>query len=103
LSLGQVAHRAEDDHRTWIGAVARGTDAAELDARSWRDDGAGAHDFVTAWPPNSLRRAAITLPLNVSGCRDRKRIRSESVITGAGVSESMASCTVQRPSPESAT
>ena len=35
--------------------------------RASGDDGAGTHDFFTAWPPNSLRSAAITLPLKVSG------------------------------------
>ena len=65
--------------------------------------GAGAHDFFTAWPPNSLRSAAMTLAPNESVWRERKRMSSESVMTGAGTSRSIASCTVQRPSPESAT
>ena len=58
---------------------------------------------MTAWPPNSFRRAAMTLPPNESSWRERRRMSKDSVITGAGTSSSMASATVQRPSPESAT
>src|SRR5689334_6791055 len=67
LPLREVAHRAEDDHRAWIGAVAHRRHTADLNARPSGDDGAGAHDLVTAWPPNSFRKAAMTLPENVSG------------------------------------
>ena len=43
------------------------------------------HSFsLTAWPPNSLRSAASTLPLNVSSWRERKRMNSAEVITGMG-------------------
>src|SRR6185437_16189620 len=52
---------------------------------------------LTAWPPNWLRSAAITFAENESSCRETKRWSSESVMTGAGTSSSMAACTVQRP------
>src|SRR5205823_3380594 len=59
---------------------------------------------ITAWPPNSLRSAARTRSVYESGSRRlRKRCRSESVMTGEGTLWSIASSTVQRPSPESAT
>src|SRR5512132_2935205 len=62
LALGEIAHRAEDDDRARIRAVALGPEAADGDAGTRGDDSAGAHDFFTACPPNSLRSAAITLP-----------------------------------------
>jgi len=40
---------------------------------------------------------------NDSVARERNRSKSERVITGAGTSRSIASATVQRASPESAT
>src|SRR4051812_33826181 len=98
LAPGQVTHRAHDDHRAWVRAHAlRDRD------RDARPDGDASRHFFTACPPNSLRSAAMTLPEYVSSCRDRNRISSESVMTGAGTSRSIASCTVQRPSPESET
>ena len=68
-----------------------------------RRRGVGRHVVFTACPPNSFRSAAMTLAPNESGWRDRNRARSDRVMTGAGTSRSMASCTVQRPSPESST
>lgn len=62
-----------------------------------------AYSVFTAWPPNSLRSAASTLPAYVSSWRERNRVSSDSVMTGAGTSLSIASWTVQRPSPESDT
>src|SRR5439155_2816630 len=57
-----------------------------------------------ACPPNSLRSAASTRSVNESGSRRlRKRCIRERVMIGAGTLWSMASRTVQRPSPESAT
>ena len=63
----------------------------------------GGHSFRTAWPPNCCRIAASSLSANESSSRERSRSSRASVITGAGTSRSIASCTVQRPSPESAT
>ena len=57
----------------------------------------------TAWPPNWLRSAALTLAANDSSCRDAKRAKSAAVITGTGTSSAIASAIVQRPSPESST
>ena len=61
------------------------------------------YSVFTAWPPNSLRSAASTLAPYESSWRERNRVSSDSVMTGAGTSWSIASWTVQRPSPESAT
>src|SRR6185369_11835425 len=98
----EITERAEDDHRARIGAIALCPRCVRHRAR--RNDGScRAHVVFTAWPPNSLRSAAMTLAPNESVWRERKRACSESVITGAGTSRSIASCTVQRPSPESAT
>ena len=63
----------------------------------------GRYSVLTSWPPNSLRSAASTLAPSESSWRDRKRVSSERVMTGAGTSWSMASWMVQRPSPKSAT
>ena len=62
-----------------------------------------AHSFFTACPPNSLRIAESSLSENESLSRERRRSISDWVMIGAGTSRSMASLTVQRPSPESAT
>ena len=80
LALGQVAGRAEDDEDARLGA------APELQAlcervllvrrrhqarRSWL----AAFAFLTActaWPPNWLRSAALTLAANDSSCRERE-------------------------------
>ena len=61
----------------------------------------GTHQDLTSCPPNSLRSAASTFAPNDSSWREAKRLSSDSVITGAGTSRSIASGTVQRPSPES--
>src|SRR3546814_15581051 len=57
--------------------------------------------FFIACPPNSLRIADSSLLANESPSRERRRAISDWVITGAGTSRSIASATVQRPSPES--
>src|SRR5258708_2363900 len=44
------------------------------------------HSDLTAWPPNSLRRAAMIFALNDSSWREEKRDISDAVITGAGTS-----------------
>ena len=93
LAAAQVAERAEDDHRARIGAVALRRRAAIVrgtrrnDRRVWMR----RHVVLTAWPPNSFRSAAMTLAPKESVCRERKRASSESVITGAGTSRSIAS------------
>src|SRR6185437_9232434 len=65
--------------------------------------GRADHSFFIAWPPNSLRIADSSLSENESASRERRRSISEAVMIGAGTSRSMASATVQRPSPESTT
>ena len=55
----------------------------------------------TAWPPNWLRRAAMVFMAIESGCWDTNRAYSAAEITGVATPRSIASCTVQRPSPES--
>ena len=55
----------------------------------------------TAWPPNSLRSAAIIFIDGESSWREENRAKSEAVIAGSGTAWSMAASTVQRPSPES--
>src|ERR671936_1544226 len=57
----------------------------------------------TAWPPNWLRRAALTFAANAFWPREEKRSYNEVVITGVGMRLSIESSTVQRPSPESST
>ena len=57
----------------------------------------------TAWPPNSLRSAALTFAAKLSSSRDAKRAKSEAEMTGAGTFSAIASKIVQRPSPESST
>jgi len=44
------------------------------------------YSVFTAWPPNSFRNAARTFAPYESAWRERKRVRSESVMTGAGTS-----------------
>src|SRR5690606_13730726 len=61
------------------------------------------HSFFTACPPNSLRIADRIRSANDSPSRERNRAIRDWVITGAGTSRSIASATVQRPSPESGT
>src|SRR4051794_37888845 len=63
---------------------------------------AGALLF-TAWPPNWLRSAALTLAAYAFCPRELKRSYNEAVITGVGIRLSMPSSIVQRPSPESST
>ena len=66
----------------------------------------GHQDFAfsfTAWPPNWARSAALSLAANAFWPRLEKRSYSDVVSTGAGIRLSIASSTVQRPSPESST
>ena len=112
-ALGERPHHREATRRT-SGRARRGagTSSGTAPCRPPRGaaDGRGEihvavpdYSVLTAWPPNSLRSAASTLPPYESSWRERNRVCSESVITGAGTSRSIASWTVQRPSPESAT
>ena len=82
LAAGQIAGRAEDYDGCDYDCCSRGR---------------------TAWPPNCCRRAASMRSENGDGSRDRKRRSRDRLRTSAGLSRSIASCTVQRPSPESAT
>src|SRR5688500_4904673 len=89
LSPHEVAARAEDHRRTPVRSslpVARPRWNGKM-----RRDMRCSHVFFTACPPNSLRSAAITFAENESSCRERSRIRSDSVMTGAGTSRSIAS------------
>src|SRR5690606_17344338 len=81
LATGQIGGCTHDDHRarsctaqrplrlpTLPQLVARGEDVAHR-----------AHpSFLTAWPPNSWRNAAITFAPNDSSCLERRRASSES-------------------------
>src|SRR6202035_5167851 len=58
---------------------------------------------LIAWPPNWFLIAASSLSEYESESRDVSLFNNDSVITGAGTSRSIASETVQRPSPESET
>src|SRR5262249_40137056 len=57
----------------------------------------------TAWPPKALRSAASMRSAEGAVSRERKRTKSDEVMVQAGTSWSIASSTVQRPSPESST
>src|ERR1043166_826141 len=112
LAAAQNADRPQKEQRKPGGARrddVRDVLHADARRRARRDDRHRSvtftvgHVVFTACPPNSLRSAAITLAPNDSSWRDRNRACSDSVITGAGTSRSIASCTVHRPSPESAT
>src|SRR6185436_8338106 len=94
----EVPARAEDHH----GARRHPQDALRQLGLLHAD--AGRHQrSLTAWPPNSARSAAIIRSRNESSWRERKRLSSDSVSSSAGTLRSIASCTVQRPSPESST
>src|SRR5690606_20233579 len=56
-----------------------------------------------ACPPNWWRSAATAFIAGESSWREAKRANSAAEITGSGTAWSIASSTVQRPSPESAT
>src|SRR5207248_3174100 len=55
------------------------------------------------WPPNAPRMMEIMRSVKLFSSRERRRRMSDSVMTGADMLRSMASVTVQRPSPESGT
>src|SRR6266446_3020274 len=109
LALRQVAGCAEDDQD----AVVRCSPELEpfeqriilRERHGYRGSGLGfaRSAALTAWPPNSFRRAAATLAENLTSSRDAKRAKSDAAITGAGTLSLIASLTVQRPSPESST
>src|ERR1700687_2807461 len=65
------------------------------------------YSLTTACPPNWLRSAATSFSAKVPSAplsaRDRKRANSDIVIIGIETPLSIASCTIQRPSPESTT
>src|SRR5439155_4986607 len=99
LAPREISTRAEDHHRARRGDLLVGGRHRRRDRRDAR-----AHAFsFTACPPNSARSAASIRSLNESSWRERKRRNSESASTGAGTPRSIASSTVQRPSPESST
>lgn len=74
--------------------------AATFRARRSPGDG---YSLVMACPPNSLRIDASSLSANESLSRERRRSINDCAITGVGTLSSIASSTVQRPSPESGT
>src|SRR6185437_8033623 len=102
LSPSEVAAGAKDDHGA-ASCLAHLRFGDPLVRERCRRNDRRAHAECTACPPNSWRKAAITLAPNDSDWRERSRVSSDNVITGAGTSRSIASCTVQRPSPESST
>src|SRR5215216_6204166 len=118
LALGQVARRAEDDQRRRVdgqplepldervlGCLLGGSDGRHHSACAGciSDGSAGCALLLTAWPPNWLRSAALTFAANAFWPRELKRSNSDVVMTGIGMRFSIASSTVQRPSPESST
>ena len=78
-------------------------DAFGSDRPATRAAPRAGHSLRIACPPNSLRIAASSLSAKESFSRERKRSINEAVMTGADTSRSIASATVQRPSPESST
>src|SRR2546421_7243605 len=99
--MGQIAGRAENHDDAWLGDEL-GVEAF-AEGIVYRQEWTHSPASLTAWPPNSLRRAARTLALNDSSWREWNRSISESVMIGAGTSRLIASWMVQRPSPESST
>ena len=97
LALREVAGRAEDDEHA---RIRRAPQLQPLEQRVLERLG---HSLFTAWPPNSLRSAAVIFAAYDSSCREAKRAKSAAVITGTGTSSAIASWIVQRPSPESST
>ena len=100
LALGEIAGGAEDHQHAGVRFFAMAESIGRVQLRIARHR---RYPFLTAWPPNSLRSAATTLAEKESSWRDAKRANSESMSTGAGTLLSIASSTVQRPSPESST
>src|SRR6266702_215119 len=82
---------------TWFEAL-RSNEVTPRDAAS-----RGTYSSLIACPPNWLRMADNSLSVNESASRERRRSSNDRVMTDAGTPNSMASATVQRPSPESAT
>src|SRR5262249_27211798 len=68
-------------------------------------EGKDIHDYagLTGWPPTLWRMTERILLPKESGIRERMRSSSDCVMTGHGTPLSIASDTIQRPSPESAT
>jgi hypothetical protein len=103
LARRQVARGAEDHDGACVRSAVEAHACSErVGGNVCRHDVGGSTDF-TAWPPNSFRSAACTFALKDDCWRDEKRRMRESVMIGRGTSWSSASCTVQRPSPESCT
>ena len=87
-----------DSTRPLVAAMAVGCAKAALDlTRDLLSEAGVEIDYDR--PAQTQSAAAMTLAPKESVCRERKRASSESVITGAGTSRSIASCTVHRPSP----
>src|SRR5208282_4707763 len=113
LAMAQVAGAAENHHDAGIVVMAflDGMEVIEINGS------VGSHShkitlpsrtysLTTPWPPNSSRRAASNFSPKVPSplsARERKRANSAIVITGIEMFLSIASCTAQRPSPESST
>src|SRR5258705_3387427 len=102
LPVGEVPARAEDDEGAGIRGFQRDALLAERVLPSL-GRGRHGHAVFTGWPPNLWRSAASTLPWKDSACRERNRVWSAAVSTGAGTARSIDSITVHRPSPESST
>ena len=101
LLVREVARRAEDDERARIRRAPERQPLLQrvLLFRHGRHQSA----VFTAWPPNSLRSAAMIFAEKFCSSREAKRANSAAAITGVGTSSAIASWTVQRPSPESST
>ena len=111
LAMSEIAGGAEDDEGAGIGLDPASRLRRERHLDSGFDLGAhtatGTRYFsfagLTAWPPNWLRSAALTLAANDSSWREAKRAKSEPAMIGAGTLSSIAARSDQRPSPESST
>src|ERR1051326_7972307 len=88
LSLREISGCAEDRKKTGVRLLAVAEPARQV--IMWIA-GHGRYSFFTAWPPNSFRRAAITLAEKESCWREANRAKSESISTGAGTFLSIAS------------
>ena len=107
LALGQVARAAEDDERRRVdGQPLEPLDERVLAARvtvAISCDCAGLRRLHGVAAELVAQRGVHLGRERVLAAADEKRSNSDVVITGVGIRLSIASSTVQRPSPESST
>src|SRR5918999_2641109 len=111
LARGQVPRRPEDHHDPRFGHTGKPSLVPGIVLQNLRIGHGWSPAYFScsvaasliACPPNSPRRAAMTFMAKESSWREAKRAKREPAMAFAGTSSSMASRTVQRPSPESST